>query len=212
MSHFRYGAWGGRGGGLGEKGESLVFFPSSFILLLEINRKTKSSVKIFISRKWLLCVPQTKQGFLVQFWEMIFSLWSKHPEFKHNSTSPQGSSILKVKDKVQPLSPPQWFVWVGGLDSYCGQFLNVFIWSPDWCQTEVLQQTINKLLSKCNPELIIDIYLKDHLSLTWENWAKVRSASMGTWPRSSWTQSLRRKRERQLWPGLIRTESQPRSI
>lgn len=27
-------------------------------------------------------------------------------------------------------------------------------------------------------------------SLTWENWANVLSASMGTWPSNSWTQSL----------------------
>lgn len=37
------------------------------------------------------------------------------------------------------------------------------------------------------------------LQLTCENWAKVRSASMGTWPKSSWTQSLRRKNTSEVY-------------
>lgn len=53
--------------------------------------------------------------------------------------------------------------------------------------------TDNQFISVIKARVILKV-CKIFPQLTCENWAKVRSANMGTWPRSSWTQSLKRNK------------------
>lgn len=56
-------------------------------------------------------------------------------------------------NQIQPLSTSPSFLHsprVPAGVTYCRQFLNIFLRSPEWSQTEVLQQIINKLLPEHN--------------------------------------------------------------
>ena len=100
-------------------------------------------------------------------------------------------------NQIQLLSTSLSFLcspWVPAGVTYCGQFLNIFLRSPKWSQTEVLRQIINKLLPEHNSATWGKNKRSESPTLTCENWAKVRLASIGTWPSSSWTQSLRREK------------------
>lgn len=128
-------------------------------------------------------------------------------------TSSQRGSKKTRLNQIQPLSTSPSFLHgprVPAGVTYRGQFLNIFLRSPEWSQTEVLQQIINKLLPEHNSANTRGRNKwSGSQTLTCENWANVRLASIGTWPSSSWTQSLRREKGgEKVQPGahLIQTE------
>lgn len=64
----------------------------------------------------------------------------------------RGSKKTRL-NQIQPLSTSPSFLHgprVPAGVTYRGQFLNIFLRSPEWSQTEVLQQIINKLLPEHN--------------------------------------------------------------
>lgn len=68
-------------------------------------------------------------------------------------TSSQRGSKKTRLNQIQPLSTSPSFLHgprVPAGVTYRGQFLNIFLRSPEWSQTEVLQQIINKLLPEHN--------------------------------------------------------------
>lgn len=182
-------------------------FSFFFIFLRDSLENKKVPSKYLSLENCFCCVPRTTQArVLVRFWEKSYRclLYKEHKSYLC-----PGHEIFRNK------------IWIN-LRRISLFKIRVFMFQPPliapmiccWWRSAFLLWTVSQCLhpkprampdqgsatnnQQCWHEIVTGNYnelrsLQDLQTVTCENWAKVRSASMGTWPKSSWTQSLKDK-------------------